>query len=94
MDMSDRSKWCLQWVMDGFQWEVLAVYMYEGGVPIGDEMKAGTWLECFTFMYKHLLTRDSPSKFVTIYTNDNEKYIVDRKTIVDVLKKEYPEEFI
>ncbi len=88
------NKWCLQWDMDGFQWEVLAVYMYEDAVPIGDEMRSGTWLECMKFMHDHLLTRNSPAKFVTIYTNDNEKYIVNRDTVVGMLKKEYPEEFI
>lgn len=93
--MSNKSsKWCLQWDMDGFQWEVLTAYMYEDGVPIGDEMRSGTWLECLKFTHDHLLEERSPAKFLTIYTNDDQKFVIDRQTIIDVLKNEYPEEFI
>jgi hypothetical protein len=92
MDMSNN--WHLQWDMDGFQWEVLAAYMYEYYPVQGNPGHINTWINCLKFAYDHLLTECGPTKFLTIYTNDDQKFVIDRQTIIDVLKKEYPEEFI
>ncbi len=90
--MSD--KWHLQWDMDGFQWEVLSAYMYEDYPEKGEAMHVNTWMNCLKFAYDYLLSDNGPAKTLTIYTNDDQKFVIDRKTVIDVLKNEYPEEFI
>lgn len=87
------NNWHLQWDMDGFQWEVLSATMFEEYPVKGDSMHTNTWLGCLMFAYTYLVADSPPCTKLTIYTKDD-KYVIDRKTIIDVLKKEYPEEFI
>lgn len=88
------ANWHLQWDMDGMQWEVLGAYMYEDYPEKGDSMHTNTWMNCLKFAYDYLLTEKGVVKVLTIYTNDDQKFVIDRQTIIDVLKNEYPEEFI
>lgn len=94
MGTSDNlTKWCVQWEMDGLQWDVLSVDMFENGVPIGDEMKSGTWLECMKFIYDHLLAPSYTAKGIKIYCTEG-TYKLNQQDIVQMLKNFYPEEFI
>jgi hypothetical protein len=87
------ANWHLQWDMDGMQWEVLSAAMFEEYPVKGISMRTDTWLGCLMFAYTYLVAYSQPCKTLTIYTKDD-KYVIDRETIIDVLKKEYPEEFI
>ena len=94
MGTSDNlTKWCVQWDMDGLQWDVLSVDMFENGVPIGDEMKSGTWLECMKFIYDHLLAPSYTAKSVDIHCTED-TYKLSRYDVARVLMDFYPEEFI
>jgi len=44
--------WYLEWDMDGMQWEVTRIDLYE--YQNSDNGKNGTYHECFLFIYNHL----------------------------------------
>ena len=85
--------WHLQWDMDGCQWDVLAVNMYEEFPPIGYSMHTSTWEGCLKFSYDHLLQKEYTADHITIYCSDG-KLVITKDILIDILKEEYPEEFI
>jgi hypothetical protein len=94
MDTSDKTKnWHLQWDMDGCQWDVLGITMYEEFPPKGYSMHTQDWVGCLMFVYKHLMRSEYTVKDMTIYCSDG-KFIMTKDVLTDILKQHYPEEFI
>lgn len=92
-DISEK-KYHLQWDMDGCQWDVLHVNMYEEFPPKGYSMHTSDWACCLMFAYKYLLRPEYSVKAMTIYCCGTDKFTLTRDVLRDVLKQHYPEEFI
>lgn len=87
------SKWYLQWDMDGCQWDVLDIQLYEE-LPIrGEPMHTSTWVGCLWFVYQHLMHQMYTAKKLKIYCKDD-YFEIDKETVSKILKEYYPEEFI
>jgi hypothetical protein len=91
MDM--LNDWYLQWDMDGCQWDVLDITMYEEFPPIGYSMHTSSWVGCLKFVYDHLMDKTYTVRKVKVYCKDD-YFELDKAIITYVLKEYYPEEFI
>lgn len=92
-------KWFLQWDMDGCQWDVLAIDMFEESMDcIGDKMFEGPYIECLKFIYEHLLympgyKRRYSVKHVKMHCPEH-TYILSNDVFEEILKEHMPEEFV
>jgi hypothetical protein len=94
MDTSDKPKnWHLQWDMDGCQWDVLKIDMYEQFPPIGHSHHTSDWTGCLMFVYNHLMRSEYTVKDMTIYCSDG-IFKMNKDEVINVLKEKFPEEFI
>mgnify|MGYP000488102154 CR=1 FL=1 len=91
MDMSD--KWHLQWDMDGCQWEVLDIKLFEEWPSNCNSMHTGTWSGCLWFVYQHLMADIYSVRKLKIFCKDD-YFEIDKNIIANILKEYYPEEFI
>ena len=87
------SDWYLQWDVDGCQWDVLDIKMYEEYPPIGYSMHTSPWSECLWFVYQHLMAECYTVTRVKIFCKDD-YFEIDKNIITNILKEYYPEEFI
>ena len=91
--------WFLQWDMDGCQWDVLAIDMFEESMDcIGNKMFEGQYIECLKFIYEHLLympnsRRRYNVKHITMRCPEH-NYIIPIHDFEEMLKEHMPEEFI
>lgn len=91
--MGTSDKWHLQWDMDGCQWDVLGIKLYEEFPPIGYSMHTSSWAGCLKFVYDHLMDKSYTVRKVKVYCNDD-YFELDKAIITGVLKEYYPEDFI
>lgn len=85
--------WYLEWDMDGMQWEVLQIDLYEEERE--DRGKIGTYHECFKFIHDHLLDTRKFYKMPNIFMHCTEgTFKLTNQDVITVLTNYCPEELI
>lgn len=85
--------WYLEWYMDGMQWEVLQVDLYE--FKQDTHGYEGIYHECFKFMYTHLLPNNYAHAVPDIFMHCLEgTFKLSKQDVIAVLTNYCPEELI